>query len=119
MQALMPRIGLCYTNGRNYDHGAGAHRDACCLSPYLRHSQVLEHDLVAAAISASMDDLRYVSAHRWRYPRVANPLGQRFLRSANATLYIGGGWCLGARVEAAWASDDALANDILEVGDVG
>ena len=119
MQALMPRIGLCYTNGRNYDHGAGAHRDACCLSPYLRHSQVLEHDLVAAAISASMDDLRYVSAHRWRYARVANPLGQRFLRSANATLYIGGGWCLGARADAACASGDAIANDILEIGDVG
>lgn len=72
-----------------------------------------------AAISASMDDLQYVSAHRWRYPRVANPLGQRFLRCVNATLYSGGNRCLGARVEAAWASGDALANDILEVGDVG
>ncbi len=72
-----------------------------------------------AAIGASMDDLRYALAHRWRYARVANPLGQRFLRSVNATLYSGGCWCLGARVEAAWASGDAIANDTLEVGDVG
>jgi renalase len=75
--------------------------------------------LLSAAIGASADDLRYASAHRWRYAHVANPLGQRFLRSANATLYIGGDWCLGAGVESAWASGDAIANDILAVGDVG
>jgi renalase len=75
--------------------------------------------LLNAAIGASTDDLRYASAHRWRYARVSKPLGQPFLRSANATLYIGGDWCLGTHVEAAWASGDAIANDILAVGDVG
>jgi hypothetical protein len=127
MQALMPHIGLSYTDGRNYNHGAGAYRDVCCLSPYLHYRQAWNTiswpqrlvPVLNAAIGASMDDLRYALAHRWRYARVANPLGQRFLRSATTTLYSGGDWCLDARVEEAWASGDALAHDILEVGDVG
>jgi hypothetical protein len=84
MQALMRRMGPCYTNSRNYD----TRRVVSCLSFCLRHRLVLEHDLVA------------------------NPLSQQFLRSANATLHIGGDQCLGARIEAAWASGDAIPNDI-------
>jgi hypothetical protein len=91
MQALMPHIGLSYTNSRNYD----TRRVVSCLSFCLRRRLVPEHDLVA------------------------NPLSQQFVRSANATLYSGGDRCLGARVEAAWDRGGALANDILEVGDVG
>lgn len=125
MQAFMPRIGLSYTNGRSYNHGAGVHCDGCVSSFVIARCWNMISwplrlvPLLNAAISASMDNLRYVSAHRWRYARVANPLGQRFLRSANATPYIGGDRCLGARVEAACTSGVAIANDILEVGDVG
>jgi deoxyribodipyrimidine photo-lyase len=52
MQAFIPRMGLHYTNGRNYDHGAGGHRDVSCLSPYLRRRLVMESNAVAAAVAA-------------------------------------------------------------------
>jgi predicted NAD/FAD-dependent oxidoreductase len=55
-------------------------------------------------------------AHRWRYARVTKALGLPFLRSADAAVYLGGDWCIGARVEAAWDSGTAIANDILARG---
>ena len=50
LQAFAPRMGKRYTNGRNYDSGAGQHRDVSMLSPYLRRRLVLEQDAVATAI---------------------------------------------------------------------
>jgi renalase len=70
--------------------------------------------LLAAAIGASPDDAQYAVAHRWRFARVVNPLGQPFLRSEDGTLWLGGDWCLGARVEAAWMSGNAIASDVLK-----
>jgi renalase len=58
----------------------------------------------------------HASAHRWRYARVTRALGQPFLRSPDATLYLGGDWCIGPRVEAAWTSGTAIADDILARG---
>ena len=43
-------MGKRYTNGRNYDRGAGQHRDVWILSPYLRRRLVLEHGAVAIAL---------------------------------------------------------------------
>lgn len=54
----------------------------------------------------------YASAHRWRYATVTTPVGQPFLK--NGTLYLGGDWCLGAKVEHAWTSGTAIAQAILE-----
>ncbi len=56
----------------------------------------------------------FAAAHRWRYARVAAPLGQPFL--SDGTLWLGGDWCLGARVEAAWQSGSAIAEDLLARG---
>jgi len=53
-------------------------------------------------------------AHRWRYALVSKPLGSPFLRNADSTLYLGGDWCLDARIEAAWTSGHAIALDILQ-----
>lgn len=53
-------------------------------------------------------------AHRWRYARVEEPLGKPFCRNEAGTLYLGGDWCLDARVEAAWMSGKAMAEDLLE-----
>ena len=75
--------------------------------------------LLCAAIGASPDSVRHSAAHRWRFARVKIPLGQPFLRNENGTLYLGGDWCLGARIEAAWASGNAIANDILKTRHVG
>lgn len=69
--------------------------------------------LLTAAIGNSPGTPVHAAAHRWRYARTTVALGQPFLRSEDRTLYLGGDWCLGARVEAAWCSGDAIARDIL------
>lgn len=53
-------------------------------------------------------------AHRWRYASVSKPFGEPFLGNEEGTLYLGGDWCLDARVEAAWTSGTAIANDMLK-----
>ncbi len=58
----------------------------------------------------------HAAAHRWRYARVTQALGQPFLRSPDGTLYLGGDWCIGPRVEAAWTSGTAIADAILAQG---
>ncbi|MGY6634281.1 MAG: NAD(P)/FAD-dependent oxidoreductase [Alkalilacustris sp.] len=56
----------------------------------------------------------HAAAHRWRYARVTAPLGTPFLRHDG--LWLGGDWCLGPRVEAAWTSGTAMADALLEGG---
>ncbi|SDX32424.1 hypothetical protein SAMN04488238_107110 [Roseicitreum antarcticum] len=83
----------------------------------------LEHDkdaiaqlmlpLLCTHLGISVADVESAAAHRWRYARVNTPLGQPFLRDADASVYAGGDWCLGPRVEAAWQSGTAIAHDIL------
>lgn len=59
------------------------------------------------------DRVTHAEAHRWRYARVTQALGEPFLRNPDATLYLGGDWCIGPRVEAAWSSGTTIADDIL------
>jgi len=47
-----PRMGRRYANGRNTDHGPGAHKAVSVLSPYVRRRLVLETGLVATALAA-------------------------------------------------------------------
>lgn len=70
-------------------------------------------------IGADPGTALHVVAHRWRYAQTAQALGQPFLRSDDGRLYLGGDWCLGARVEHAWASGRAIAADISGRRDVG
>ena len=51
LTAFTPRMGQQYANGRNMDHGPGAHRAVSVLSPYIRRRLVLEVEAVAAALS--------------------------------------------------------------------
>ena len=51
LQAFAPRMGRRYANGRNTDHGRGAHKAVSVLSPYVRRRLVLEQDLVATALA--------------------------------------------------------------------
>ena len=69
--------------------------------------------LLCERLGASQDAVTHAAAHRWRYARVTAPLGQPFLATPDATLYLGGDWCLGPRVEAAWTSGTAIASDML------
>ncbi len=74
---------------------------------------------VVAALSAAFVEIAgplpesvHASAHRWRYARTLKPLGRPFL--ADERLHVGGDWCLGAHVEAAYDSGSAIAEDLLE-----
>jgi len=65
-------------------------------------------DLLRAA-RGDLPDIAYSVAHRWRYAMTLKPLGQPYAASDDGTLLIGGDWCLGARVEDAWESGNAMA----------
>jgi hypothetical protein len=64
-------------------------------------------------LGVTTDRVTHAAAHRWRYARVTASLGQPFLRDAGGSLYLGGDWCIGPRVEAAWISGTAIADDLL------
>lgn len=72
--------------------------------------------LLCDRLGVSPDRVTHATAHRWRYARVTHALGQPFLRSADGTLYLGGDWCIGPRIEAAWTSGTAIADAILAQG---
>ncbi len=69
--------------------------------------------LLCDRLGAPPDTVTHAASHRWRYARVITPLGQSFLSTPDATLYLGGDWCVGPRVEAAWTSGIAIAHDLL------
>ena len=69
--------------------------------------------MLCERLGVPVGDVRHAAAHRWRYARVSVPLGRPFARDASGTLYAGGDWCLGPRVEAAWTSGDAIARALL------
>ncbi|PWK58169.1 FAD-binding domain-containing protein [Roseicyclus mahoneyensis] len=52
MAEFTPRMGRRYANGRNTDHGPGAHSAVSVMSPYIRRRLVLEPEVVAAALAA-------------------------------------------------------------------
>jgi renalase len=64
-------------------------------------------------LNITPDRVTHAVAHRWRYSRVAKPLDQPFARTPEATLYLGGDWCVGPQIEDAWTSGTAIASDLL------
>jgi hypothetical protein len=55
----------------------------------------------------------FIAAHRWRYARVATPLGTPCLFDDELRIGACGDWCLGTNVEAAFRSGQAMAETIL------
>lgn len=90
---------------------SAAHLEA---APAVIAQQMLR--LLCDRLGADPTAARHAVAHRWRYANVAKPLGRPFLRDGTGRLYLGGDWCLEARVEAAWTSGVAIAQDMLEGG---
>jgi predicted NAD/FAD-dependent oxidoreductase len=70
-------------------------------------------DLLCDRIGVSRSSAIHAVAHRWRYASVAEALGAPFVRNEEASLYLGGDWCLQGRVEAAWKSGTAIAGDLI------
>ena len=68
LAAFTPRMGRRYANGRNTDHGPGAHKAVSVLSPYIRRRLVLESEVVAAALAAHgpEDAEKFVQEVIWR-----------------------------------------------------
>ena len=68
MAAFTPRMGRRYADGRNTDHGPGAHKAVSGLSPYVRRRLVTEQDLVATALAAHgpEDAEKFVQEIIWR-----------------------------------------------------
>jgi renalase len=69
--------------------------------------------LLCQQLRVGLDTVMFAQTHRWRFARVQQPLGQPFLRDVDAKLHVGGDWCLGQRVEDAWTSGIAMADDLL------
>ncbi len=68
MASFVPAMGRRYANGRNIDHGPGAHKAVSQLSPYLRRRLVTEQEVVAAAIAAHGPEMaeKFVEEVFWR-----------------------------------------------------
>ena len=65
--------------------------------------------LLCEALSVDPADMLHSAFHSWLYARIVNPLGVPYLVDETQSLYVGGDWCLGARVESAWQSGTAIA----------
>jgi hypothetical protein len=59
----------------------------------------------------------YGAVHRWRYGRVETPVGEACLFDPDLRIGACGDWCLGGKIEAAFASGRAMADRI--VADLG
>ena len=68
--------------------------------------------LLCEALSLDPADMLHSAFHSWLYARIVNPLGVPYLVDETQSLYLGGDWCLGARVESAWQSGTAIAQAI-------
>ncbi|WP_420337298.1 NAD(P)/FAD-dependent oxidoreductase [Roseibium sp.] len=84
---------------------------------HLELDQAVVADLMLSELCKTLDLDRgkvvHIDAHLWRYAKVGTPLGQPFLSNASKTLFLGGDWCLDARVEAAFQSGTAIAEALL------
>lgn len=73
--------------------------------------------MLCGEIGVHPEAARYLEVHRWKYANVATPLGEPYLNDATSSLFLGGDWCLGPRVESAWKSGQALAHAIIKKKD--
>ena len=69
--------------------------------------------LIEEATGRQLPEITYASAHRWRYAQTGQALEKPFASSQDGTLFVGGDWALGARVECAYESGVAMADAVL------
>lgn len=68
LEVFSPSMGRRYTNGRNYDLGAGKHKAVSLLSPYIRRRLVTEEEVIARALQehGPEDSEKFVEEVIWR-----------------------------------------------------
>ena len=76
-------------------------------------SQLLLGEL-SSIFGSSFSKASYKVSHRWRYAQTIRPLMKTYLCSADKSLFIGGDWCLGARVENAYESGFAIGEAFID-----
>lgn len=68
-------------------------------------------DLLCSELHVAPSKLRHAGLQGWRYGLVDEPLGQPFL--SDGTLWAGGDWCCGPKVQDAWLSGTKIASDLV------
>jgi predicted NAD/FAD-dependent oxidoreductase len=68
-------------------------------------------ELLCSRLGVDPAKLCHVGLQGWRYGLVETPLGQSFL--TDGTLWAGGDWCCGPKVQDAWRSGTDIAANIL------
>ncbi len=73
--------------------------------------------MLGKEIGVHPEEAQYSEVHRWKYANVSIPLGEPCLKDSTNSLFLGGDWCLGCKVEAAWKSGVAIAHEIIKKRD--
>ena len=68
LERFAPHMGRNYAEGRNFDRGAGAHRDVSMLSPYIRRRLLTEQEVIAMAIKSqgAKASAKFIDEVIWR-----------------------------------------------------
>ncbi|MGY9104976.1 MAG: NAD(P)/FAD-dependent oxidoreductase [Alphaproteobacteria bacterium] len=69
-------------------------------------------NLLEVLLDRDLPEVHDSVSHSWRYALTTSPLGNPFLSSNDKTLFVGGDWCLGSRVECAYESGIAIAGEL-------
>ncbi len=77
------------------------------------HAATSMIEMLSGVLGEGLPEIGYATAHRWRYALTTVSLGEPFYCSDDRTLFVGGDWCLGARVEYAFESGQAMANAVI------
>ena len=73
-------------------------------------------EMLPLAFGSRLPRIERAVAHRWRYARTITPLCKPYLCSEDRKVFIGGDWCLGARVESAFESGQAISSALVGAG---
>ena len=72
-------------------------------------------ELLCDELGVDPSFLRHAGLQGWRYSFVEKPYGKPFI--SYGTMWAGGDWCCGPKIQDAWQSGSAIAADILRVLD--
>ncbi|MGB0679760.1 MAG: hypothetical protein ACPGUV_08880, partial [Polyangiales bacterium] len=93
-------------------HGSPAWSANALETPPAHFAQGLV-DALGAALGQTLPQVKLLQGHRWRYAKTVHALGQPCLFDRDTALGYAGDGCLGDRIEDAFASGQALAEQLL------